>query len=90
MPSCISGGWWGGGGVLFILQKAFLQVILQNEMNFYKCLNDPRSRAASVSQDKLVPGEDSDKVCFKIKSVYHVQEAGPGMKLLPWGSAKFG
>lgn len=30
--------------MLFILQKAFLRVILQNEMNFYKCLNGPRSR----------------------------------------------
>lgn len=29
-------------------------------MNFCKCFNDPGTRAAGVSQDKLVPGEDSD------------------------------
>lgn len=42
-------------------------VILQHEMHFSKCFNDPRTRAAVVPQDELVPGEDSHKVWFTIK-----------------------
>lgn len=47
-------------------------------MNFCKCFLDPRSCAAGVSLDKLVPGEDSDKVNFKIKVqklAHRIQEA---------------
>lgn len=42
-------------------------LIPRHEMNFCKCFNDPRTRAARISQDKLVPGGDSDKARFKIK-----------------------
>lgn len=42
-------------------------VILQHEIHFSKCFNDPRTRAAAVPHDELVPGEDSDKVRFVIK-----------------------
>lgn len=41
-------------------------LIPRHEMNFCKCFNDPRTRAR-ISQDKLVPGGDSDKAQFKIK-----------------------
>lgn len=59
-PSCIfclSCGEMGGYSLL----------IQPHEMNFCKCFNDPSAAAACVSHDKLVPGEDSDKVRFRIK-----------------------